>query len=165
MASEEELNFTGPHAPHERAIEAFRAVEKQIKSAIVGSRRDWDKHQVEMWSRAKDLSDEELVGFTFTMERSKYDKQHHGSRGEGGDLVLVDNAATSYGEIILGKIRIPAITDGYIHVRVHDPPNKGQDDVIFHSLFTDEGHRDADGHPKSWDAIQWERTPLKFFNE
>ena len=70
-----------------------------------------------MWSRAKDLSDEELIGFTFTKERSKYDKQHHSSRGEGGDLVLVDNAATSYGEVILGKIRIPAITDGYIHVR------------------------------------------------
>jgi len=106
-----------------------------------------------------------LTGFTFTKERSEYDKDKHTSRGDGGDLVLVDNAATSYGEIILGKIRIPAIMDGYIHVRVHDPPNKGQDDVIFHSLFTDEGHRDADGHPKSWDAIQWEKTPLKFFNE
>jgi hypothetical protein len=70
-----------------------------------------------MWSRAKHLSDEELAGFTFTKERSKYDKEKHGSRGDGGDLVLVDNAATSYGEVILGKIRIPAITDGYIHVR------------------------------------------------
>jgi len=118
-----------------------------------------------MWSRAKDLSDEELVGFTFSKQRSKHDKDKDGSRGESGDLILVDNAATSYGEIILGKIRIPSIPDGYIHVRIHDPPNKGEDDVIFHSLFTDEGHRNADGQPQSWDAIQWEKTPLKFFNE
>jgi hypothetical protein len=95
-----------------------------------------------MWSRARGLSDEELTGFTFTKERSKYDSATNSSRGDGGDLVLVNNAATSYGEIILGKIRIPAISDGYIHVRyvkssyfvrlpslfarcrVHDPPNK-----------------------------------------
>jgi hypothetical protein len=70
-----------------------------------------------MWSRAKELSDEELTGFTFKKERSKYDKEEDSIRGDNGDLVLVDNAATSYGEIILGKIRIPAIPDGYIHVR------------------------------------------------
>ncbi|KIM91877.1 hypothetical protein PILCRDRAFT_809863 [Piloderma croceum F 1598] len=165
MASEDQLNFVGPHAPHDKAIEAFRTVEKQIKHAIIHSRRDWDKHEIKMWSRASSLSDEQLVAFTFTHERSKYDNATHGRRGDGGDLVLVDNAATSYGEIILGKIRIPAIEDGYIHVRIHDPPNRGEEDVIFHSLFTDEGHKDADGHPKSWDAIQWESTPLKFFNE
>jgi hypothetical protein len=140
-ASEEQLNFVGPHAPHDKAIEAFRVVEKQIKHAIIHSRRDWDKHEIKMWSRASGLSDEELIGFTFTHERSRYDNATHGKRGDGGDLVLVDNAATSYGEVILGKIRIPAIQDGYIHVRyvepaylrsiflsaqyrIHDPPNK-----------------------------------------
>ena len=119
-ASEEQLNFVGPHVPHDKAIEAFHAVEKQIKHAIIHSRRDWDKHEIKMWSRASGLSDEQLVGFTFTHERSKYDNTH-GKRGDGGDLVLVDNAATSYGEIILGKIRIPAIEDGYIHVRCVEP--------------------------------------------
>ena len=117
IASEEDLTFKGPHAPHEKAIEAFRTVEKTIKHAIIASRRDWDKHEPKMWSRAKDISDEELVSFTFTRERSKHDHAKDSSRGEGGDLILVDNAATSYGEIILGKIRIPAISDGYIHVR------------------------------------------------
>jgi hypothetical protein len=100
-ASEEELTFVGPHAPHEKAIEAFTTVESQIKHAIIASRKDWDKHEPRMWSRAKGVSDAELSGFTLG----------------GGDLVLVDNAATSYGQIILGKIRIPAIPDGYIHVR------------------------------------------------
>jgi hypothetical protein len=74
-----------------------------------------------MWSRESGLSDEQLVGFTYTHERSSYDNATHGKRGDGGDLVLVDNVATSYGEIILGKIRIPAIQDGYIHVRYVEP--------------------------------------------
>lgn len=165
MASEAELTFTDPHVPHERAIAAFRTVEHQIKHAIIASRRDWDKHEPKMWSRAAGVSDADLTGFTFTKERSIHDKDTHSSRGEGGDLVFVVNAPTSYGEIILGKIRIPAIPDGYIHVRVHDPPNKGEEDVIFHSLHTAEGHRNADGQPQSWDAIQWEKTPLTFFNE
>jgi len=165
MASEEELTFIGPHAPHAKAIEAFHTVEKQIKVAILTSRKDWDKHEPKMWSRAQGISDEELVGFTFSKHRSKHDKETDSSRGEGGDLVLVDNAATSYGEIILGKIRIPSIPDGYIHVRIHDPRNKHEEDVIFHSLHTAEGNRNADGQPQSWDAIQWEKTPLTFFNE
>ena len=58
-----------------------------------------------MWSRASGLSDEQLVGFTFTHERSKYGNATHGKMGDSGDLVLVDNAATSYGEIILGDRR------------------------------------------------------------
>ena len=104
-ASEEELNFIGPHVPHDKAIEAIRTVEKQIKHAIIHSRRDWDKHEIKMWSRASGLSDEQLVGFTFTHERSKYGNAMHGKMGDSGDLVLVDNAATSYGEIILGDRR------------------------------------------------------------
>ena len=74
---------------------------------------------------------------------------------------------------------------------IHDPPNRvrlfpssqayllgsendssdhacafqGTEDVKFHSLFTDEGHKDADGHPTTWQAIQIAETPLEFFNE
>ena len=39
----------------------------------------------------KNLWDEELVGFTFSKQRSKHNKDKNGSRGEGGDLTLVDN--------------------------------------------------------------------------
>jgi len=105
-----------------------------------------------MWSRAIGLSDHHLTAFTIE-----------------NDLVLVRSAASSYGTIILGKIKIPAIQDeegeGYVHVRIHDPPNKGEGDVRFHSLFTDEGNRDAEGRPTTWRAIQTLDTPLEFFNE
>ena len=43
--------------------------------------------------------------------------------------------------------------------------HQGDEDVRFHSLFTDEGNRDADGHPTTWRAIQTISTPLEFFNE
>jgi hypothetical protein len=105
-----------------------------------------------MWSRAAGISDEKLVGFTLK-----------------DDLVIVRSASVSYGTIILGKIRIPAINDaegeGYIHVRIHDPPNRGNEDVKFHSIFTDEGKKNADGHPTTWRAVQTKETPLEFFNE
>lgn len=152
MASEEELFFNEAHAPHANAIEAFHTVLHDVKAAIVKSRHDWDKHEPKMWSRVSSLSDSELVGFDLS-----------------SDLVQVRSAPTSYGTIILGKIRIPAVNDdlgeGFVHVRIHDPPNRGTEDVKFHSLFTDEGHKDADGHPTTWQAIQIAETPLEFFNE
>ncbi|KAF9792488.1 hypothetical protein BJ322DRAFT_50652 [Thelephora terrestris] len=152
MASEEQLTFNKPHSPAENALEAFSAVAHTIKHEILKSRHDWNKHEPRMWSRAAHLSDHELTHFDL--------KQ---------DLVLVSSALSTYGTIILGKIRIPAINDdqgeGFIHVRIHDPPNKGTEDVMFHSIFTDEGNRDRDGHPKTWQAVQTIDTPLVFFNE
>ncbi|KAI0663500.1 hypothetical protein C8Q70DRAFT_361418 [Cubamyces menziesii] len=152
MASEEQVELNAPHHPTEKAFEAFEVVEHTIKSEILKSRHDWNKHEPRMWSRAAGISDADLVSFNIRE-----------------DLVECRSAPTSYGTIILGKIRLPAIRDdegeGFIHVRIHDPPNRGTDDVIFHSLFTDEGNRDEDGHPTTWRAIQTRDTPLEFFNE
>ncbi|VDC07720.1 unnamed protein product [Peniophora sp. CBMAI 1063] len=152
MADSSEVVLNAPHAPHPNAIEAFGVVLSKIKHEILKSRRDWDKHEPKMWSRAAGLSDEQLVDFS--LEK---------------DLVEVRSGPTSYGTIVLGKIRIPAVNDdlgeGFIHVRIHDPPNRGDEDVVFHSLFTDEGHKDAYGHPTTWQAIQTADTPLEFFNE
>lgn len=57
-----------------------------------------------MWSRASSLSDHELTNFD--LEK---------------DLVEVRSAPTSYGTVILGKLRIPAVKDeegeGFVHVR------------------------------------------------
>jgi hypothetical protein len=57
-----------------------------------------------MWSRAANLTDHQLTDFH--LEK---------------DLVLVRSSPTSYGTILLGKLRIPAINDelgeGFIHVR------------------------------------------------
>ncbi|KAK0241817.1 hypothetical protein EDD85DRAFT_416963 [Armillaria nabsnona] len=152
MASAEELVFNDPHSPHPNALLAFGKVLGRIKFEILKSRKDWDKHEPKMWSRAHGVSDDDLTAFNLEE-----------------DLVLVRSAPTSYGTIILGKIRLPAINDdqgeGYIHVRIHDPPGGSTDDVMFHSLFTDEGNKNADGQATTWRAIQTKDTVLEFFNE
>jgi len=58
-----------------------------------------------MWSRASKVSDAKLVQFSIK-----------------DDLVEVRAGPTTYGVIILGKIRIPALTteeegEGFVHVR------------------------------------------------
>ncbi len=103
-ADAEQIDLNAPHAPSDKAIEAFEVVEHTIKSEILKSRHHWNKHEPRMWSRAEGVSDEDLVAFSVR-----------------NDLVEVRSAPTSYGTIILGKIRLPAINDaegeGYIHVR------------------------------------------------
>ena len=87
-----------------RAIEAFNVVVHQIRSEIVKSRRHWDQHEPKMWSRAAGLTDAELADFN--IER---------------DLIVIRSSPTSYGQVILGKLRIPAVKDdlgeGFVHVR------------------------------------------------
>ncbi|KAI5832126.1 hypothetical protein K523DRAFT_361866 [Schizophyllum commune Tattone D] len=150
--SKDQLNFNEPHAPAENALEAFGAVEDKIKAAIIESRHHWDKHEPRMWSRAKGVSDSDLVNFNLK-----------------DDLVLVSSGPTTYGTIILGKIRLPAIKDdlgeGFVHVRIHDPPNRGTEDIIFHSLWTDEVRPDPEAPPTEYHAIQTADKPLEFFNE
>jgi hypothetical protein len=56
-----------------------------------------------MWARATGLSDDELTSFS------------------RDDLVQARNGQASYGHIIFGKLRLPAVNDalgeGFIHVR------------------------------------------------
>lgn len=42
---------------------------------------------------------------------------------------------------------------------------KGEADVKFHSIFTDEGRSGKDDQPTTWRAVQTKDTPLEFFNE
>jgi hypothetical protein len=104
MADAEFVSLNDPHTPYPNAIEAFTVVLDIIKHGITKSRREWDKHEPKMWSRAAGLSDHELTAFNIA-----------------DDLVLVRSGPTSYGTIILGKIRIPAVNDdlgeGFVHVR------------------------------------------------
>ncbi|KAK4698665.1 hypothetical protein P7C70_g7608, partial [Phenoliferia sp. Uapishka_3] len=103
-----------------------------------------------MFARApvETVSDEELVAWNLRK-----------------DLVAIRSGPTSYGTVLIGKLRLPAINDdegeGFVHVRVHDPPSRGQEDVTFHSIFTDEvreGEKIVD-----WRAIQREGKALEFF--
>ena len=103
-ATSEVITLNDPHSPTEKAFEAFEVVEHTIKSEILKSRHDWNKHEPRMWARAHGISNEDLVAFSIRT-----------------DLVEIRSAPVSYGTIILGKIRLPAVNDaegeGYMHVR------------------------------------------------
>ena len=103
-ATSEVITLNDPHSPTEKAFEAFEVVEHTIKSEILKSRHDWNKHEPRMWARAHGISNEDLVAFSVRT-----------------DLVEIRSAPVSYGTIILGKIRLPAVNDaegeGYMHVR------------------------------------------------
>jgi hypothetical protein len=146
------VDLNPPHRPHPNAIEAFNSLLHTIKTEIVKSRQHWDMHEPRMYARAASLSDHKLT--TFTIEE---------------DLVEVRSASTSYGTIIFGKLRIPLVKDdegeGFIHIRIHDPPNRGTEDVRFHSLFTEEIRKDEETPPTGYRAIQTRDKPLEFFNE
>ncbi|KAF8200695.1 hypothetical protein BJ912DRAFT_921327 [Pholiota molesta] len=136
MATSEQLIFNEAHPPKENAVEAFKLLEHTLRAEIVKSRHHWDKHEPRMWARAQGLTDAELVHFTIE-----------------NDLVEVRSAPVSYGTVILGKLRLPKINDtegeGFVHVRIHDPPNRGPEDVLFHSLFTEEIRPDEFNPPST----------------
>lgn len=66
-----------------------------------------------MWSRAPIDSINDATLVNFNIEK---------------DLVEVRAGPTTYGVILLGKIRLPSVNDdlgeGFVHVRIHDPPNR-----------------------------------------
>lgn len=157
MATRETIALNEPHSPPEKAVKAFESVEKEIKSELIRLRHHWNKHEPRMFERVAGLSDHQLTAF----EISK-------------DLVEIRSGVTPYGTIIFGKIKIPEFSDakgeGFIHVRIHDTPVKAENgevtyEVKLHSINTEEGDLDADGHPTSWKAIHTRETPLEFFNE
>jgi len=81
-----------------------------------------DLHEPKMWSRAAGISDEQLVDFAPAVGvpiispviEADYENIQK-------DVVTVRSAATTYGTIVLAKIRLPAVNDdlgeGFVHVR------------------------------------------------
>ncbi|GAA5841035.1 hypothetical protein JCM11251_006790 [Rhodosporidiobolus azoricus] len=136
-----------PHPPREDALRAFLKVEVDIKKELVRLRLHWDKHEPRMFSRAKNITDEELTSWDLA-----------------NDLEEVRSASTAYGHIIFGKLRIPSIVDAYLHVRIHHTPGAGQDNVKLHSVLTNEV-KDSKGNIIGFDAFQPKSARLDFFNE
>ncbi|BGP17850.1 hypothetical protein JCM10213_008352 [Rhodosporidiobolus nylandii] len=144
-ASTVELN--APHLPHENSIRAFAQVEDDIKKELTKLRAHWDNHEPRMFEQAKELSDEELTNWDLAE-----------------DLEIVRSSSSPYGSIIFGKLRVPALVDSYLHVRIHDSPGDGQGNVRLHSILTEEV-RNEEGKVVEWRAFQTRDTSLEFFSE
>ncbi|KAG1897976.1 uncharacterized protein F5891DRAFT_1191286 [Suillus fuscotomentosus] len=147
-ASEEQIVLDDAHVPGEDAKDAFdEKVAESIKESIKKSRRSWKiHHESSMWARAAGLSDDELTSFS------------------RDDLVQIRNGQASYGHVIFGKLRLPAVNDklgeGYVHVRIH---HEGVSGWKLHAIHHLTASFDEDGHPHSWRAIHPDSYPLEFF--
>jgi len=154
MATESSLlkPLNEPHPPNERGVQLFQNCASTIRNELVKLRHHWDKHEPRMFARAASISDHDLCRFNIP-----------------DHLELIRAGKTSYGDVVLGKIRLPALNDaegnGFIHVRLHDPPGEGNHDVIFHSILTDEVKDPNSGHITSYRAIMRKDDPLMWFNE
>ncbi|KAI1190030.1 hypothetical protein F5B17DRAFT_141872 [Nemania serpens] len=140
MATVATVDLGPPHAPKEESLKAFAEVEHELKKQLLHLKHTYLKHEPEYFAAVQDLSDKELTSF--------------GS----ADFESVRVAQSAYGIHLLGKVRIPAAPDCYLHVRifVSDEPPK------LHCIHTEE--REEPGGGKRFRAIFTKDDALEWFD-
>ncbi|KAF2830547.1 hypothetical protein CC86DRAFT_367284 [Ophiobolus disseminans] len=149
MATEETVQLNEAHAPQQASIDAFNSILHSVKSELLKLRRDHDKHEVEYFRAVKDVPDSDLASFS------------------ADDLESVRVASTAYGLHLFAKVKIPAVSDAYIHVRIFGKAKEGTDgsslderEYKLHSIHTEEvvkedGDRVYRAIFKKDDALEW----------
>jgi hypothetical protein len=109
------------------------------------------EHEPEYFARVSSLSDSSLSSFS------------------PSDLVSVRVANSAYGLHLFGKVRLPAIDDAYIHVRIFGSAKEGTDgseaeerEYKLHSIHTEETVKE-DGD-RVYRAIFGEKDALEWFD-
>ncbi|KAF2247982.1 hypothetical protein BU26DRAFT_325209 [Trematosphaeria pertusa] len=135
MATEETVQLSEAHAPHQASIDAFDSVLSSVKHELVKLRHTHDKHEPEYFRAAKDLSDHDLASFS------------------ASDLESVRVGQSAYGLHLFGKVKIPALDNAYIHVRIFGSAKEGTDgsstderEYKLHSIHTEEVVKDDGDH-------------------
>ncbi|KAF2264624.1 hypothetical protein CC78DRAFT_616545 [Lojkania enalia] len=152
MATAEMVNLTEAHAPKETSIHAFESILPSLKHELTKLRRDHDKHEPEYFRAVKDLSDHELTSFSVS------------------NVELVRAGESAYGLHLFGKVKIPALENGYIHVRLFIGAKDGTEgsseeerETKLHSIHTEEvvkedGDRVYRAIFGKDDALEWFET-------
>ncbi|KAF2733409.1 hypothetical protein EJ04DRAFT_577614 [Polyplosphaeria fusca] len=150
MSTGEIIELTEAHAPKPTAIHTFESILPALKHELIKIRHDHDKHEPEYFVRVASLNDSELTSFT-----SK-------------DLIEVRAGETAYGLHLFGKVRIPDLEDGYIHIRVFISAKEGTDGTTedervakLHSIHTEEVVKQNGDHV--YRAIFGPEDPLEWF--
>ncbi|KAF9700660.1 hypothetical protein EKO04_001533 [Ascochyta lentis] len=127
MATDETVQLGDAHAPHQASIDAFESILATVKEELVKLRRDHDKHEPEYFHAVNRFSDSDLTSFT------------------SHDLESIRVANSAYGLHLFGKVRLPAIENAYIHVRMFGSAKDGTDgsslderEYSLHSIHTEE---------------------------
>ncbi|CAN9315378.1 unnamed protein product [Alternaria alternata] len=152
MATEETVDLSPAHAPQPASVDAFKSVLDTVKQELIKLRRDHDKHEPEYFRAVKHLSDTDLVSFT------------------AEDLESVRAAVTAYGLHLFGQVKLPALDNGYIHIRIFGAAKDGTDgsslderEYSLHSIHTEEvikedGDRVYRAIFGKDDALEWFET-------
>jgi hypothetical protein len=147
MATEDTVDLSAAHAPQPASLDAFSSILDSVKHELSKLRRDHDskrppsaspspvppinksnpEHEPEYFHAVAHLSDHELSSFT------------------ASDLESVRVATTAYGLHLFGKVRLPALENGFIHIRVFGSAREGTDgsslderEYSLHSIHTEE---------------------------
>ncbi|KAH8730822.1 hypothetical protein GQ44DRAFT_767995 [Phaeosphaeriaceae sp. PMI808] len=151
MATEETVQLGEAHAPHQASLDAFDSILESLKEELIKLRHDHDKHEPEYFRAVKDLSNSDLVSFSCK------------------DLESVRVASSAYGLHLFGKVRLPAASDAYIHVRIFGSAKDGTNgssaderEYKLHSIHTEEVIKD-DGD-KVYRAIFTKNDALEWFD-
>ncbi|PSN61076.1 hypothetical protein BS50DRAFT_578871 [Corynespora cassiicola Philippines] len=148
MATEETVQLGEPHAPHQGSIDALDSILDLLKEELIKLRRDHDKHEPEYFRAVRSLSDGDLTSFS------------------ASDIDSVRVANSAYGLHIFAKVRIPAVDNAYIHVRVFGSAKEGTDgsslderEYKLHSIHTEEIIKEDDRVYRAIfnkdDALEW----------
>ncbi|KAL1653743.1 hypothetical protein SLS61_003524 [Didymella pomorum] len=151
MATEETVQLSEEHVPHQASVDAIDSILETLKDELVKLRRDHDRHEPEYFRAVKYISDTDLTSFT------------------ARDLESVRVAISAYGLHLFGKIKLPAVDDGHIHVRVFGAPKDGTDgssaderEYSLHSIHTEEVIKE--GGDRVYRAIFGRNDELEWFD-
>ncbi|KAF8477195.1 hypothetical protein BDZ91DRAFT_778335 [Kalaharituber pfeilii] len=134
MATSETCTLGPAHSPKEASISTFTALLPEIKKRLIIMRHKHAKHDKDYFASVAELSDAELVDF------------------DVGSLEEVRVGSSFYGLHIFGKVRLPKVEDGYIHVRMYVGEEDGEKVQKLHSIYLD---KDGRAILKKSDKLEW----------
>ncbi|KAK0633326.1 hypothetical protein B0T14DRAFT_419723 [Immersiella caudata] len=145
MATADTADLGPPHEPKEESINVFNEIQHELKKHLIHTRHQHDKHEPEYFQAVSHLSDSELASFS------------------AEDFREVRAAATAYGIILFGRVRLPAMPEdgpSWIHFRAFTG-GPGEETKL-HSIHTEE-KEDPNGG-KTYRAIFTADDPLEWFD-
>ncbi|KAF2020651.1 hypothetical protein BU24DRAFT_445838 [Aaosphaeria arxii CBS 175.79] len=149
MATEDTVQLNEAHAPQQASLDAFDSILESVKQELIKLRHSHDKHEPEYFRAVKDVSDSDLASFS------------------ASDLESVRVANSAYGLHLFGKVKIPAVDNAYIHIRIFGSAKENTDgsspderEYKLHSIHTEEVVKDDGDHVfraifGKNDALEW----------
>lgn len=152
MATSNTCDLSAPHAPGKSSLVAYAEFEGELKRVLRRHRSRSSVHQLPQFEAASMLSDDQLTSFT------------------QDDFEEVRHARVEYGNILFGKLRIPALAEAnsrncYIHFRAFDPDMKAKIKdarASVHSIHT--YHSQYSGSSFDACSIFTKDEPLEWFD-